>query len=87
MKKTPVTKRTRKAIKELRPEYHFDYSRARPNRFAGRVEQDTLVVVLDPDVAEVFTTPESANHALRALIQAMPSKPRRKPIRKGSLAA
>ena len=87
MKKTSVTKRTSKTIKDLRPEYHFDYSRARPNRFAGRVEQDTLVVVLDPDVAEVFTTSESVNHALRTLIQAMPPKPKRKPSRKESLAA
>ncbi len=71
----------------MRPEYHFDYSRAKPNRFAGRVEQDTLVVVLDPDVAAVFTTPESVNHALRALIQAVPSQPKRKSTHKESLAA
>ena len=87
MKKASVTKRTSKTIKALRPEYRFDYSRAKPNRFAGRVEQDTLVVVLDADVAEVFTSAESVNHALRALIQAMPSRPRRKPTRKESLTA
>lgn len=66
----------------MRPEYHFDYSRAKPNRFAGRLEQDALVVVLDPDVAEVFTTPEAVNTALRALITAMPIKPKRKSTRK-----
>ncbi len=66
----------------MRPEYHFDYSRAKPNRFAGRVEQGTLVVILDPDVAEVFTTPEAVNTALRALITAIPVKSRRKSTRK-----
>jgi hypothetical protein len=29
-------------------------------------------VALDPDVSEVFTTPDSVNKALRALIEAMP---------------
>jgi hypothetical protein len=32
----------------------------------------TGVVRLDPDVAEVFQTPEAVNKALRALIEAMP---------------
>ena len=35
------------------------------------------MVVLDKDVAEVFTTPEAVNKALRALIDAMPAKTRR----------
>jgi hypothetical protein len=82
MKPTSSSKRTSKTVKEMRPEYHFDYSRAKPNRFAGRLEQDALVVVLDPDVAEVFTTPEAVNTALRALITAMPIKPKRKSTRK-----
>ena len=29
---------------------------------------DSVVVVLDPDVAEVFKTPEAVNRVLRALI-------------------
>ncbi len=63
MKKTPAD--------DLRPEYDFDYKQARTNRFAGRVAEQP-VVVLDPDVAEVFSTPEEVNRALRALIAAMP---------------
>jgi hypothetical protein len=55
-------------------EYHFDYHSARPNRFANIMEDDPLVVMLDQDVAEVFTTPEAVNKALRALIEAMPKK-------------
>jgi hypothetical protein len=55
----------------MRSEYDFDYSQARPNRFAGG-QREGVVVVLDPDVAEVFTTPEAVNNILRALIAAMP---------------
>jgi hypothetical protein len=58
---------------DLTPEYRFDYRKAKSNRFADRQDQDKLkVVVLDQDVAQVFTTPESVNKALRALIEAMP---------------
>ena len=72
MKKTRVSK-SRKAISDdLRPEYRFDYRKARPNRFAGRRKENPLVVVLDSDIAEVFKTPESVNTVLRALITAMP---------------
>lgn len=58
-------------------EYDFDYSKARPNRFADRMKEGPLVVLVDPDVAEVFTTPESVNKALRALIMAMPQTEKR----------
>jgi len=60
------------------PEYNIDYRKARPNRFAARFSKDSLAVVLDPDIARFFTTPESVNAALRALITAMPTDaPRR----------
>jgi hypothetical protein len=59
---------------ELLNEYHFDYKKAKPNRFAARDGKQLLkVVVLDEDVAQVFTTPESVNKVLRALIESMPS--------------
>jgi len=57
---------------EMLPEYDFDYSKARPNRFADRINQDRVIVALDPDVAEVFKTPEAVNAVLRALIATMP---------------
>lgn len=56
----------------MRPEYRLDYAKARPNRFAGRVDRQQLVVLIDSDISEVFSTPESVNAALRALITAMP---------------
>jgi hypothetical protein len=58
---------------ELLAEYHFDYQKAKPNRFAARGGKQRLkVVVLDEDVAQVLTTPESVNKVLRALIESMP---------------
>jgi hypothetical protein len=57
---------------ELLPEYRFDYGKAKPNRFAGEARRREISVLLDEDVAEVFTTPESVNKALRALIEVVP---------------
>ena len=73
MKKAPARKSKRGPSGEMRAEYHFDYAKAKPNRFASRVDKSLLVVALDPDVAGVFTTPEAVNKALRALISAMPT--------------
>ena len=56
----------------MRAEYRFDYKQARPNRFAGQVDKQQLVVLIDKDVSKVFTTPESVNKALRAVMSAMP---------------
>ncbi len=77
MRKAGSSERRPKASDELRPEYAFDYRTAQPNRFAGRLDRGRCVVVLDPDVARVFTTPESVNAALRALIQVVPPRPKR----------
>jgi hypothetical protein len=77
MKKTQAAK-SRKSSGEMRREYKFDYGEAKPNRFAARADQPRTVVVLDPDIAEVFNTPESVNEILRALIAAMPQNHRRK---------
>jgi hypothetical protein len=72
MKKTRVSEADLRAKDDLLPEYRFDYSKARPNRFAERMGSQRSLIVLDPDVAEVFTTPESVNSVLRALIAVMP---------------
>ena len=74
MKKTRSAKRASKSDGDMLPEYRFDYSKARPNRFAARLKRGTRAVVLDPDVAAVFSTPESVNAVLRALIDTMPRK-------------
>jgi len=69
----------------MRPEYDFDYRKARPNRFAERVRKDHRVVILDPDISKVFPTSESVNTVLRALITTMPKPRKAKAARKPSL--
>ena len=76
MKKAPARKAKRGKRGGMRREYRFDYSKAKPNRFASRVDKSRLVVALDPDVAEVFTTSDAVNNVLRALIGAMPATTR-----------
>jgi hypothetical protein len=77
MKKARTTKK-RAASDDIRPEYRFDYSKSKPNRFAARASQSRTVILLDPDIAEVFTTPESVNDVLRALITTMPRNRKQK---------
>ena len=57
---------------DMQPEYRFDYTKAKPNRFAPKQADGSLVVVLDPDIAQVFRTPDSVKNVLRALIATMP---------------
>lgn len=56
----------------MRQEYRFDYRKARSNRFAPLMKGTTVAVVLDPDVASVFTSSESVNSLLRSVISALP---------------
>lgn len=72
MKKTRIVKQAPEPEKDMLPEYRFDYSKARPNRFAAHLKRGNRAVILDPDVAAVFSTPESVNAVLRALIETMP---------------
>ena len=80
MKKTP--KQPRKAVRsdDLRREYRFDYSRSRTNRFAPRMGPQTVAVVLEADVAEVFDSSRSVNKFLRSDIAAIPGTDR---VRRG----
>jgi len=74
MKKTPENKTKTHKVVDMKPEYRFDYKKAKSNRFADRMKDGPLVAVIDPAVAKVFTTAEAVNKALRALISAMPTK-------------
>jgi len=53
----------------MRKQHRFDYRKA--NRVADRLSEEAIAVVLDPDVAAVFTTSEETNQALRVLIDAL----------------
>jgi hypothetical protein len=45
----------------------YDFSGGVRGKYANRFASGSNVVVLDPDVAQVFTDAESVNQALRAL--------------------
>ena len=81
MKRKRVAASAAKPNHEMRREYEFDYRKARPNRFAAAAANEPLVVMVDADVSEVFTTSESVNQALRALIAAMPKSSRKRASR------
>ena len=72
MKKT--ASRKSRGASEMRREYRFDYRKARPNRFASLMKGGSVAVVLDPDVASVFRSPESVNSLLRSVIAAFPKR-------------
>lgn len=62
---------------DLRPEYRFDYSKARPNPYAVRLKGKAVAVVLDAEIAAAFPTSESVNTALRTVM--VQRRSRRKP--------
>lgn len=76
-----MSKQSRKGgaaeVREMRAEYRFDYGKAKPNPYAASLGKDTVTVVLDPDVAAVFTSSASVNELLRSVIAALP-KPRKR---------
>ncbi len=72
MKKTLARKKGRTKQEQLSAEYRFDYSKAKPNRFAARMSGSTIAVVLEPDVAAVFKSSKTVNALLRSMISAVP---------------
>ncbi len=67
MRKNEVRKAPARRVgaDEILPEY--DFSQARPNKYASRYAKGSIVITLDPDVAAVFPGARQANEALRAL--------------------
>jgi hypothetical protein len=61
MKKSP------KPEPEMRDEY--DFSKGVRGKYAGRFAEGTNIIVLDPDVAEVFGDAKTVNDALRELVR------------------
>jgi hypothetical protein len=69
MMKTTYTNQSPDNEDDLAIEYTFDYTKAKPNRFARPDSNSTMtVVVLDEDIARAFPTSEAVNTALRQLI-------------------
>jgi hypothetical protein len=79
MKKTKGKARPLASDKDtLRPEY--DFSKALRGVTAARYAEGTNVVLLDPDVAELFPDSRAANEALRTIARLMrPSSGKRTP--------
>lgn len=77
-----IRKKTDKSeVDDLRPEYEFDYSRAKPNRFVSTMTRPVVAVVLEPDVAAVFKSSAKVNAELRTLITARKRKKAASPAR------
>ena len=60
---------------DMLPEY--DFSGGVRGKYAARFARGTNVVILDADVAKVFTDSESVNKALRALTEIVPKRRRK----------
>ena len=58
----------------MRDEYRLDYTKAKPNRFAGRMKNSAIAVMLDPDVAAVFNSSDAVNSFLRSVIATLPRR-------------
>jgi hypothetical protein len=66
---------------EMRAEY--DFSDAVRGKYADRFARGSNVVVLAPDVAEVFKTAKAVNDALRSQLRRKPAaKPKRRLTRR-----
>lgn len=72
MKRDESPKRPRKTKDEMRAEYRFDYAKARSNRFADRMKNGAVAVILDPDVAAIFGSSKAVNAFLRSVIATLP---------------
>ena len=69
----PASKKRQRAGDDIRAEY--DFSAGVRGKYVSRLARGTNVVVLDPDIADVFKTTKAVNDALREHL-------RKKPIRK-----
>jgi hypothetical protein len=47
----------------------YDFSKGVRGKYAERYAEGTNIIVLSPDLAEIFPDSESVNEALRALVK------------------
>ena len=66
--------RSNRNSEEMLPEY--DFSDGVRGKYAARFTKDTIMVVLEPDVAAIFPDGKSVNTALRALGQVVRDRQR-----------
>lgn len=77
MKKTPKATLVRPGrVTEMRAEY--DFSGGERGKYAKRFGKGTILVALEPDIAEAFPTGADVNRALRTILEAAPKRPLRR---------
>ena len=55
---------------DLRPEYDFDFTKGERGRYYKRLlKEGSNIVVLEPDIAELFPDSAAVNNALRSLVE------------------
>src|SRR5262249_30796578 len=63
-----TSRQVRDSADDLRPEYTFDYAKAKPNPYAERINDRTVAVVLKLDVAAAFPDSKAGNRQLRSVV-------------------
>ncbi len=67
-------KRVSKVDSEMLAEY--DFSKGIRGKYAGKYARGSNVVVLEPDVAKLFSTSKMVNRSLRGLAKSLKSETR-----------
>lgn len=70
-----MTKKTKDDNDEMLDNY--DFSNGARGKYVERAAASSHVIVLEPDVAEVFTSSESVNQTLRGLLPIIRSQAKR----------
>ena len=73
MKKTVRTRRDPDMLDE------YDFSKGVRGKYAKRYAEGTNIVILSPDIAEIFPDSESVNEALRLLVKVARQKAKKVP--------
>ncbi len=62
-------KKTKREVDDLRPEYDFASMRGGiRGKYVKRLQEETNLVLLDPEIAAAFPTEEAVNAALRGVL-------------------
>jgi hypothetical protein len=70
MRGDDMKNKIQKARENLRPQYEFDYTKGVRGKYIKRLrEEGSNIVVLESDVAKVFSDSASVNKALRSIIE------------------
>ena len=59
---------SKKTNNETQMRDHYDFSGGVRGKYVERLKKAGQIILLEPDVAEVFTTSESVNQTLRGLL-------------------